>query len=265
MKITFLGTGTSHGVPTLDCMLSDYARCPKDVCRLSERDPRHRRTRSSLFAEWDGLNFLIDVSLDFREQALRQKIRRIDAVLVTHGHADHIGGLPDLRSYTGRREKPLPLYGSPETCATLRGSYAYLFDPAAFVGGGITRIEAREVTGPFAADGKTIVPVKVRHGMLEGCFGYRLGPLVYIPDLKAIDDAEAEKCSGAAVLVINCLRNEREHCSHLILPQSMALARRLRPEQCYFIHMCHDIHYEIDGKNLDPWMHFSYDGLSVEI
>src|SRR5512136_536312 len=114
MKITFLGTGTSHGVPTLDCVIAGYARCPKNVCRLSEHDGRHRRTRSSVFVEWDGLNILIDASLDFREQALREKILRIDALLLTHGHADHIGGLPDLRSYTSRAQKPLPVYGSPE-------------------------------------------------------------------------------------------------------------------------------------------------------
>jgi phosphoribosyl 1,2-cyclic phosphate phosphodiesterase len=265
MKITFLGTGTSHGVPTLDCMISGYARCPKGVCRLSEKDGRHRRTRSSIFVEWDGLNVLVDASLDFREQALREKIPRIDALLVTHGHADHIGGIPDLRSYTGRAENPMPLYGSPETVEKIKQSYAYLFDPNAFVGGGITRIETHKVEVPFEVSGKAMVPLRVEHGTLAGCFGYRMGPLVYIPDMKSIDDRAVEKCAGARVLVLNCLRSEREHCSHLILPESMAVARRLRPEQCYFIHMCHDIHYEIDGKNLDPWMQFSYDGLSVEI
>jgi phosphoribosyl 1,2-cyclic phosphate phosphodiesterase len=133
------------------------------------------------------------------------------------------------------------------------------------VGGGITNIEAREVTAPFAVSGKTIVPLRVEHGALAGCFGYRLGPLVYIPDMKTIEEGEVEQCSGAKLLVLNCLRDTREHATHLILPQSMGLARRIRPEQCCFIHMCHDIHYEIDGKNLDPWMHFSYDGLKIEI
>jgi phosphoribosyl 1,2-cyclic phosphate phosphodiesterase len=265
MKITFLGTGTSHGVPPLDCMIDSHARCKKDVCRLSETDPRHARTRSSLFVEWDGAAVLIDVSLDFRQQALREKIKRIDAVLVTHGHADHIGGMPDLRSYTKQKEAPLPVFGSKESIDAIRQSFAYLFDPNPFVGGGITKIETRAVNAPFELAGRKIVPLPVEHGPLKGCFGFRLGPLVYIPDMKSIDDKVLEKCAGAEVLILNCLRGEREHISHLILPQSMEYARRMGPKRCCFIHMCHDIHYKIDKKNLEPWMDFSYDGLIIEI
>jgi phosphoribosyl 1,2-cyclic phosphate phosphodiesterase len=265
MKITFLGTGTSHGVPPLDCMIDGYAKCQKDVCRLSETDLRHARTRSSLFVEWDGTNILIDASLDFRQQALREKVKKIDAVLITHGHADHIGGLPDLRSYARKKEIPLPVFGSPESMRALRQSFAYMFAPDAFVSGGITNIETRPVDAPFELVGKTIVPLTVEHGPLKGCFGYRLGPLVYIPDMKTISEKELERCSGCEVLVLNCLRSEREHISHLILPQSMAYARRIAPKRCYFIHMCHDIHYEIDKKNLDPCMDFSYDGLHINI
>jgi phosphoribosyl 1,2-cyclic phosphate phosphodiesterase len=265
MKITFLGTGTSHGVPPLDCMIDDHARCKKNVCRLSATDPKHIRTRSSVLVEWDGCHVLIDVSLDFRQQALRERVQRIDAVLITHGHADHIGGMPDLRSYTAGKSGPLPLYGSEESVRSIRQSFGYIFDPAAFVGGGIPKIETIAVTGPFDLGGKRALPIAVEHGALGGCFGYRLGPLVYIPDIKSIGEEELNKCSGAEVLVLNCLRDEREHISHLILPQSIALARRIGPKQCYFIHMCHDIHYKIDSKNLDPWMSFSYDGLKIEI
>ncbi|MBN2188652.1 MAG: MBL fold metallo-hydrolase [Chitinispirillaceae bacterium] len=265
MKITFLGTGTSHGVPPLDCMIDDHARCRKGVCRLSETDPRHARTRSSLFVEWDGVNILIDASLDFRQQALREKIKRIDAALVTHCHADHIGGLPDLRSYTRQKGAPLPVFGSPESTEAIRRSFGYLFAPDTFVGGGITNITLSDVTGPFGFSGRIVLPVAVEHGPLKGCFGYRLGPLVYIPDMKSINEEELKKCAGAELLVLNCLRDEREHISHCILSQSMAYARRIAPKRCFFIHMCHDIHYKTDKKNLDSWMDFSYDGLTIEI
>ena len=265
MKIIFLGTGTSHGVPPLDCMIDDHARCKKDVCRLSADDPRHARTRSSILVEWDGKNILIDVSLDFRQQALREKIRRIDAVLITHSHADHIGGLPDLRSYTRQKDYKLPVYGSQESMDALHRSFGYMFDTNAFVGGGIPNIETHTVSGPFDLFGKTFVPIMVTHGPLDGCFGYRLGPLVYIPDMKSIGEDDVKKCLGAEVLILNCLRDDREHISHMILPQTVALARRIGPKRCYFIHMCHDIHYKVDKKNLEPWMEFSYDGLTIEI
>ena len=265
MKIIFLGTGTSHGVPPLDCMIEEHVRCKKDVCRLSETDPRHARTRSSILVEWDGKNILIDVSLDFRQQALREKIKRIDALLITHCHADHIGGLPDLRSYTKPDAAPLPVLGSPESMDALRRSFGYMFDPNTFAGGGIPNIKPGAVTGPFDLFGKMIVPVTVVHADLKGCFGYRFGPLVYIPDMKSINEEELKKCRGAEVLILNCLRDEREHISHMILPQAVALARRIGPKQCYFIHMCHDIHYRIDGQGLENWMDYSYDGLKIEI
>jgi phosphoribosyl 1,2-cyclic phosphate phosphodiesterase len=265
MIITFLGTGTSHGVPPIDCMIQDHTRCRKGVCVESSTDSRHRRTRSSVLVEWNGLSLLIDASLDFRHQALREKIKRIDAVLITHGHADHIGGIPDLRSYTSQRTDPLPIFGSRESMGMIRKSYAYVFDPDTFAGGGIPKLLINEVTGPFSVAGNRVTPVPVHHGALEGCFGYRIGGLAYIPDLKSIDDGSRALCRGAELLVLNCLRDEREHVSHLILPQSIALAEQIAPKQCLFIHMCHDIHYAIDGKKLKPWMAFSYDGLRIEI
>jgi phosphoribosyl 1,2-cyclic phosphate phosphodiesterase len=265
MRITFLGTGTSHGVPPLDCMIQDHARCKKNVCRQSALDPRHCRTRSSLLVDWNGCAILIDASLDFRQQALREKIKRIDAVLVTHSHADHIGGIPDLRSYTWQRSDPLPLYCSFESVRTVRNSFSYVFDPNTFAGGGIPNLRTVEVDGPFFVSGNQVVPIPVHHGSLKGCFGFRLGGLVYIPDLKTIDDASIDLCRGAGLLVLNCLRDEREHVSHLILPQSIDLAKKIAPRRCLFIHLCHDIHYVIDGKKLEPWMDFAYDGLQCEI
>jgi len=263
MEITFLGTGTSHGVPTIDCMINGYSTCPQGVCKLSVTDPRHQRTRSSIMVEWNQYTVLIDVSADFRQQALRENITKIDSVLITHGHADHVTGLPDIRSYT--KDKPLTLYGSEETIAMIRKSYSYVFDSNTYIGGGIPHIETIAAEDSFELFGKTVVPVKVGHGTLRGCYGYRIGPLAYIPDMRTIDDENLRKIEGAEVLILNCLRRQREHSTHLILPQSMEFARRISPRQCYFIHMCHDIHYELDSKEFDSFMEFSYDGLKVVI
>jgi phosphoribosyl 1,2-cyclic phosphate phosphodiesterase len=265
MKITFLGTGTSHGVPSIDCMIEGYARCKKNVCRESLTDPRHCRTRTSVLVEYNGKNVLIDVSSDFREQALREKIKRIDAVLMTHGHSDHFCGIPDIRSYTRLLEKPLDFFGSAETLDIIKKSFSYIFDPSTFVGGGIPAIELHPVNNGFDLFGEMIVPVPVTHGSLCGCYGYRIGPLAYIPDMKEISPSSTDLIRGVSCLILNCLRDERPHSTHLILEQSMALAREIRPVRCYFIHLCHDIHYVLDAGKLDPWMMFSYDGLKIEV
>jgi phosphoribosyl 1,2-cyclic phosphate phosphodiesterase len=263
MKIIFLGTGTSHGVPSLDCMIEEYANCPKDVCRLAQNDSKHARTRSSILIEWDGYSVLIDVSADFRMQALRERIRKIDAVLITHAHADHIGGIPDIRSYT--RYNQLKMFGSEETLSNIKHSYEYIFNPDTFIGGGIPQVALQIVTKPFSLFGETITPVNVEHGNLAGCFGYRIGQIAYIPDMKSIDERNFALLKNIDTLIVNCLRCTNEHPTHLILPQSMELARRLSPRRCYFIHMCHDIHYMADKGKLEPWMEFSFDGLRFDI
>jgi phosphoribosyl 1,2-cyclic phosphate phosphodiesterase len=263
MKITFMGTGTSHGVPSIDCMVHDYNNCPKKVCKEAAIDKKHSRTRTSILVEIDSKSILVDVSADFRQQMLRESVKRIDAVLITHGHADHIGGIPDIRSYT--INAPLTLYGSEECIETVRNSFSYIFDPHTFVGGGIPRIETSIVKNPFELFGQTIIPVRVEHGRLKGTFGYRIGPLAYIPDMKRITDQELTKLIGAEVLVINCLRLAPEHTTHLTLSESIAIARKIGPRKCYFTHMCHDIHYVTDSKELESWMMFAYDGLQEEI
>jgi phosphoribosyl 1,2-cyclic phosphate phosphodiesterase len=265
MNITFLGTGTSHGVPSIDCMLNNHRLCTKDVCRLSATDAKHRRTRSSILVEFDGSLVLIDVSLDFREQALREKIPAIHAVLITHCHADHIGGIPDIRSYTAQRAAPLDFFGSPESMDVIRKSFPYVFDPTAFRGGGIPSIATNAVSGPFSLFGKQVLPVPVEHGDLAGCFGYRIGGMAYLPDLKKLRPHVMESLAGLDLLILNCLRETREHASHLVLEQSVRLARELRPKRCCFIHMSHDIHYRADAAKIEPWMEFSYDGMKIEI
>jgi phosphoribosyl 1,2-cyclic phosphate phosphodiesterase len=243
-------------------MLSGYARCPKGVCQASRTDPRHARTRCSIAVDIDGRTILVDVSLDFRAQALRERLARVDAILLTHRHMDHIGGIPDIRSYT---REYVPVYGSEETIGEVRGAYRYAFDPDAFVGGGIPRLSARVVTGPFELFGEPVVPLPVEHGILQGCLGYRIGPLAYIPDMKRMSAETKGQLGGVRCLILNCLRDTRPHGTHMILPESMALARELAPRRCYFVHMCHDIHYQIDSEKLDPWMAFAWDGQRVEV
>jgi len=265
MNITFLGTGTSHGVPSIDCMMSGFERCPRGVCRRSATDPKHARTRCSILVEHSGKRVLIDVSADFRQQVLRERIASIDAVLITHKHADHISGVPDIRSYTKDPANPLPFYGSPESMSALREMYDYIFNPATIVGGGIPRIGLTGITDPFDLFGMRIVPVKVTHGGAKGCYGFRLGPLAYVPDMKAIAEDQKQLLKGLDCLILNCLRIEREHSTHLVLPQSMALARELAPRRCFFVHMSHDIDYEADSRLLDPWMQFAYDGMKIDV
>lgn len=265
MKVVFLGTGTSHGVPSIDCMLDNHARCSKGVCAESVYDPRHRRTRSSILVQTQSSSLLVDVTPDFREQMLRERVARIDAVLMTHKHADHLGGIPDIRSYTRKPDQPLDLYGSAETVEAVRNQYGYIFDPDTFVGGGIPRLTTHTVDGPFCVGEQTIVPVPVIHGPLKGCFGYRLGALAYVPDMKEIPESSLQLLQGTDTLILNCLRETHEHSTHMILSQSIDLARRIRPRVCWFIHMCHDIHYRLDKPKLDSWMDFAWDGLSITI
>jgi phosphoribosyl 1,2-cyclic phosphate phosphodiesterase len=243
--------------------MRDFARCPKNVCQEAARDPKHNRTRSSVLIDCDGDVLLIDVSQDFRQQALRERIGRIDAVLITHSHADHIGGIPDIRSYT--RDRSLPFYCSAESAERIRRSFPYVFERPAQEGGGIPRVALRSIDEPFEALGRQITPLPVEHGSLAQCYGFRIGPLAYIPDLKAFKPGVLELLRGVDTLVIDALRDTRPHATHIILPESIELARRIGPRECYFTHLCHDIHYARDAHLLDDWMHFPWDGLTVTV
>ena len=264
MRVTLLGTGTSHGVPTIDCMLDGYTRCPQKVCLKARSDPRHARTRASLLIEDGDASLLIDTSQDFRAQMLAQRVQRIDAVLFTHGHADHIYGLPDIRSYCRHQGGPIDIYGSPETLEILRRTFGYVFNPPAFVGGGIPTIASHRATSPIAVGALTVTPLPVIHGPLDGCQGYRIGDVAYIPDAHEIPATTLDALRGLELLVINCLR-VRPHASHLSLEESLAYAQALRPERCLFTHMTHDIDYEVEERALPDWVRFAYDGLSLEL
>jgi phosphoribosyl 1,2-cyclic phosphate phosphodiesterase len=265
IKITFLGTGTSHGVPSIDCMLNNFERCKKDVCRLSLTDSKHNRTRSSILVEHNDKHILIDVSADFRQQALRERIPKIDAVLITHCHADHISGIPDIRSYNGPAPHVLDFYGSHESMESIQESFHYIFSPKTFVGGGIPRLALHQVDKPFILFDAPITPLPVVHGSLKGCLGYRIKNLAYIPDVKTIPEETKSNLENLDCLILDCLRDAREHSTHMILEESLQFARDVAPARCYFIHMSHDIHYALDAEKLDHWMEFSYDGMKIEV
>ena len=262
MRIITLGTGTSHGVPMIDCVLRDYARCPHLVCRKAIDDPTYRRTRASLLIETQGVSILIDTSQDFRQQMLANAVRRIDAVLYTHGHADHIYGLPDIRSYSRAQEGPIDIYGSQETLETLYQTFAYVFERPEYVGGGIPDLRPEPMEGPRNVHGLHVTPIPVEHGQLTGCQGYRIGGVAYIPDVKRIPRHSLRLLADLDLLILNCLRL-RPHAGHLALEESLDYARRLRPRRCLFTHMSHDIDYRIEGADLPDWMAFAHDGQEI--
>lgn len=250
MRLTFLGTGTSHGIPVIGC------RC--SVCR--SENPKNKRARCGALLETGAEKWLIDTPPEFRLQALREKLDRVDAVLYTHAHADHIFGLDDLRVFTARR--PLPVYGSRETLKTLRRTFPYAFTPPKQAGGGFPSLAPHRVRGPFEIGGRQIVPLPVYHGRLR-IFGYRIGGLVYITDALRIPAETLKSASGCRVLVLNALR-WRPHPTHLSLPQAAEIAGKIGAEKVYFTHICHNLEHEAVSAELPAGTELAYDGLTVD-
>ena len=252
MRVTFLGSGTSTGVPVITC---DCAVCLSD-------DPRDCRLRPSILMEWDNASILVDTSTDLRQQALRHRIERVDAVLYTHHHADHVLGLDELRLYNWRQRGPVPVYGSARTLDALRRTFWYVFDSAET---GHTRpaIDPRPVDSPFELHGVDIVPVPVLHGGLE-ILGYRLGRFAYLTDVSVIPESSYGLLHGLDVLVLSALR-PRPHPTHLSLAQAVDEASRIGARRTLLTHMSHEMpHGEISG-NLPQGVELAFDGLTFEV
>lgn len=250
MQITFLGTGTSTGIPQIGCT------CP--VC--ASANPKDNRLRTSAVVSVNGKNILIDCGPDFRQQVLRAGIGRIDAVLITHIHYDHTGGIDDLRPFGGKHT--LPIYLEAPVAEGIRTRLPYCFGDHLYPG--VPNIRLQEIgIEPFSIEDIEVTPIRVMHYKLP-ILGYRIGGLVYITDALTIPDEEYAKMKQVDVLVINALRKQ-PHLSHQTLAEALRVIERVQPREAYLVHMSHHMGLTAEvEKELPPHVHFAYDGLVVE-
>jgi phosphoribosyl 1,2-cyclic phosphate phosphodiesterase len=250
--LTVLGSGTSMGVPTIGC---DCAVC-------HSTDPHDRRTRPSIMIEYGGRVVLIDTTPDFREQAIRENIKRVDAVLYTHAHADHILGIDDLRPLS-YRHKPgkLPLYARPDAAALLRRMFAYIFE-ADHKFGGLPRLELIELQAPVELFGARFAPVSVIHGAAE-IYGFRFAEAAYLTDHSEIPEPSLRQLQGLDILFLDALRHT-PHPTHSTVQNSLRIVERLKPKRAFFTHICHDLAHEATNATLPAHVRLSHDGMKLE-
>jgi phosphoribosyl 1,2-cyclic phosphate phosphodiesterase len=252
MRVTFLGTGTSHGVPMIGCECG--------TCRSS--DPRDLRLRPSIFIETWDTRILVDAGPDLRAQALTHGIRHVDAILFTHGHADHILGMDDVRRFNSLQRSAMACYGDERTLVEIRRMFSYVFDPATPKGGGLPQLELFQVVGPFSIGVSEVQPVPLLHGH-RLIYGFRIGPFAYLTDCSAIPDESWPLLTGLDVVVLDALR-ERRHPTHFSVNEAVEAARRIGATRTYFTHMCHDLPHQPTCDRLPEGMTLAYDGLSLE-
>jgi phosphoribosyl 1,2-cyclic phosphate phosphodiesterase len=252
MKLTFLGTGTSTGVPTITCH-----------CRTcTSTDARDQRTRPSILLEYDGRVVAIDTTPDFRQQALRERIERLDAVVFTHAHADHILGLDDTRIFYFRQQVPLPIYADARCMATLRQVFAYIFD-GRYKYGGVGKLDPHVIDDAFELWGVRFLPVPVLHGDLP-VLGFRFGNTAYVTDFSTIPQSSLPLLASLDLLILDALRH-KPHPTHSNVEQSLAVVEHLKPRRALFTHIAHELGHEETNAQLPEHVRLAYDGLSVEL
>jgi phosphoribosyl 1,2-cyclic phosphate phosphodiesterase len=253
VKITVLGSGTSSGVPTIGC------RCP--VCRSA--DPRDQRLRPSILVSYGGHHVLIDVTPDFRTQALRAGFDRLDAILFTHEHADHIMGLDDVRPFNFRQRAPIPIYASASTMDAIHRTFQYVFLGAGIVTA-IPQLESHTLNGAsFDLFGIEFTPIPILHGQAR-IYGFRFGNAAYLTDHSDIPAASLDRLRGLDVLFLDALRH-RPHPTHSTVEHSIATAQQLGARRVFFTHICHELSHAETEQNLPPYIRLAYDGLEIEI
>lgn len=258
MKLTLLGTGTSQGVPVIGC------RC--EVCRSV--DSRDKRLRTSAMVEVGDCRIVIDAGPDFRQQMLRTDVRTIDAILLTHEHKDHTGGLDDVRAFNFvdyPTIRPVDIYATPRTMACIRKDYDYAFATNKYRG--VPEIRLHEIDGhePFTVKGVEIIPIAGKHSERFEVTGYRIGPIAYMTDFKKLCEGEIEKLRGVEVLVINALRF-KPHDSHFSVDEAMEIIREVKPRKAYLTHLSHEIGlHATSPERLSEGVELAYDEQTIEI
>ncbi len=253
-RVTFLGTGTSVGVPMIGCGCA--------TCRST--DPRDRRLRPSIYVDVPGRGrLLVDTSTDLRQQALAAGITRVDAVLFTHSHADHILGLDELRRFNVVQRGTIPCYADARSWESLKRTFYYVFDGVAREGGGVPQLEPREITGPFDVGGVRVQPVPLLHGRLP-ILGFRFGTFAYLTDCNAIPDASWPLLDGIETLVLDALRH-KTHPTHFSVGEALAVVERMSPRRAFFTHMAHDLPHAETCARLPAGVELAYDGLILDV
>lgn len=253
LKITFLGTGTSTGVPMIACTCQ--------VC--TSTDPNDKRLRSSILIQSNTTTIVVDATPDFRYQMLRESIRHIDGILITHAHKDHVAGVDDTRPFQFFSHKPTKIYGDRMSLEGVRGEIPYAFDQTKYPG--IPQVVLQEIsTEPFVIGDIPVIPIKVWHYKMP-VLGFRFGKFTYITDANRIDDSEKKKIMGSEILVLNALRNE-PHISHFTLQQAIELVKELKVPKAYFTHISHQLglHKAVNDVLTDG-MQLAYDEMKIEI
>ena len=253
INVTFLGTGTSTGVPVVGC------RCA--VC--TSDDPKNKRLRQSVRIEAEGKYFLIDTTPDLRLQLLREPIPRLDFVLFTHSHSDHLMGLDDIRPFNFRQREPIHAFASPLTAKAIRRAFSYIWNDSQ-LGGGKPQLDLHDVEEPFRHEGIDIVPLPVLHGEWT-ILGYRVGDFAYITDTNGIPPATIDLLRGVRVLALDGLRPSPPHPTHFTIDEAIVAARDIGAAETYLIHLTHEVDHATVERKLPAGVHLAYDGLKLTV